>query len=114
MFVEVDVLEGANCSLTVNRMFMGLAEPVRVKRIIAPDPFGNEVNCVVTGWSCKGPCDAFAVPVEDSGEGVVLLLYGGTQGIRLKDMYNEEPWDLGSLRQWGEPCLLLDRDVDFD
>ena len=64
MFVEVDVLEGANCSLTVNRMFMGLAEPVRVKRIIAPDPFGNEVNCTVTGRSCKGPCDAFAVPVK--------------------------------------------------
>jgi len=43
----------------------------------------------------------------------VTLVYGGDQGIRLKTAENEEPWDLESPRQWGEPCLLLDRDVEM-
>ena len=113
MFIEVDVSEGPNCPLTVNRMFMALGKPTRVTRVIAPDPQSNDADCQVTGWSSSGPCDAYAVLVEDSGEGVVMLLYGGDQGIRLKQAYNEDPWDLESPRQWGEACLLLDRGVEL-
>ena len=112
MFIEVDVYEGLNCSLNVNRMFMALGKPNTVTKVIAPDPDGNDAECEVTGWTSSGPCQALAVLVEDSGEGVVMLLYGGEHGIRLKRVYDEEPWDLGSSRQWGEACLLLDRGVE--
>ena len=46
--------------------------------------------------------------VEDSGEGIVMLIYGGDEGIRLKPVDEKEA---SSPRQWGEPCLLLDKDV---
>ena len=62
---------------------------------------------MVTGWSSVGPVPAYAVHVEDSGEGVVLLIYGGDEGIRLKDGNSIDPWDLEDPSQWGEPCLLL-------
>ena len=57
------------------------------------------------------PCPAYSVLVEDSGEGIVMLIYGGDEGIRLKPVDEKEAWLLSSPRQWGEPCLLLDKDV---
>jgi hypothetical protein len=54
-----------------------------------------------------------AVLVEDSGDGLATLVYGGEQGIRLKAADDEGPWDLENSSQWGEPCLLLDRDVEI-
>ncbi len=112
MYIEVDVEEGPNC-WPLNRMFETLGVPTRVSRVVAPDPQGNNLLCQVTGWSESGPCAAYAVLVTDSGEGAVTLVYGGDQGIRLKTVEYEEPWDLESPRQWGEPCLLLDRDVEM-
>lgn len=113
MYVEVDVSEGPNCSWAVNCLFKALGTPAPVSRVAAPDPQGNDRLCQVTGWSSSGPYPASAVLVEDSGEGVVTLLYGGDHGLRLKVVENEEPWDLESPQQWGEPCLLLDRDVEL-
>ena len=48
---------------------------------------------------------------EDSGEGVVLLVYGGDHGIRLKPAELEEEWNLASPNQWGEACLMLSKDA---
>ena len=112
MFIEVDVSEGSNCPWALNRMFQTLGSPTPVSRVMASDPQDRDHLCEVTGWSSSGPCTAYGVLVEDSGEGVAMLIYGGDQGIRLKDTVNEEPWDLESPRQWGEPCLLLDKDVE--
>ena len=42
---------------------------------------------------------------------MVLLVYGGDQGIRLKVAESGEEWDLASDNQWGEPCLMLDKDT---
>ena len=111
LYIEVDVQEGRNSLLPVNKIFKALEAPAAVERIMAPDSLGNERWCAVTGWSSSGPCPALAALVEDSGEGVVTLLYGGDEGIRLKAVDAEESWDLDSPAQWGEPCLLLDRDV---
>ena len=115
MFVEVDVSESANCPLSVTKVFDAMQEPVQVTRVMAPDPADKDSMCDVTGWSSEfGPCPARAVLVEDSGEGIVMLIYGGDEGIRLKSSDEEEAWDLSSPRQWGEPCLLLDKDVRLD
>ena len=75
-------------------------------------PTGDDVLCQVTGWSSSGPCQGYAVLVADSGEGAVTLIYGGDQGVRLKPMDNHDAWDLANPDQWGEPCLLLDPDVE--
>ena len=44
---------------------------------------------------------------EDSGEGVVLLVYGGDEGLRLQPAESSDDWDLSNPAQWGEACLML-------
>lgn len=59
--------------------------------------------CRVTGWSSVAdgsPCAASTIPVEDSGSGTALLIYGGDWGLRLMPENGEEPF--------GEPYLLVD------
>ena len=111
MFLEIDVSESANCPLSINRMFDAMEQPVQVSRVMASDPEGTDLMCDVTGWSALGPCPAYAALVEDSGEGIAMLVYGGDEGIRLKAADCREDWNLTSSSQWGEACLLLDKSV---
>lgn len=94
-------------------MFDLISEPRPVTAVFTADAEGEDRWCDVTGWSDSGPCPALAVLSEDSGEGTVLLVYGGAQGIRLKPDDRHEDWDLASMNQWGEACLLLDKDAPF-
>ena len=111
MFIEVEVQEGANCSIALSRMYSALGEPEPIVWVLAPGPRGDTGAYEVTGWSAEGPCQAYAALVEDSGEGRALLVYGGDEGIRLRPKGSLEPWSIESEEQWGEPCLLLDSDV---
>lgn len=114
MLIEVEVTEGENSPLDLHRMFDLITEPRPVTRVFTADSAGIDRWCDVTGWDESGPCPAHAALSEDSGEGVVLLVYGGDQGIRLKSDDLPEDWDLASPRQWGEACLLLDKDALFE
>ena len=111
MLMEMDVTEGANSPLSVNRFFDLLDEPRPVNQVFAFDPSGTDLWCRVTGWDSDGPCQAMAALSEDSGEGVVLLVYGGDQGIRLSPLDSTEDWDLSNNGQWGEACLMLHKDA---
>ena len=51
---------------------------------------------------------------EDSGEGVVLLVYGGSEGIRLRPAGSGDEWDLNDPAQWGEACLMLGKDTSSE
>ena len=113
MFIEVEVIESANCPLSLTRMFDAMEDPVPVSEVVASDLMEEDQMCAVTGWSSSGPCPAYAVLVEDSGEGVAMLIYGGDEGIRLKPVESQDDWDLDSPNQWGEACLLLDKDVSL-
>ena len=114
MLLEIDVRAGANSPLDLNRIFDLITEPRHISRLVTADPTGEDLWCRVTGWSDDGPCPASAALSEDSGEGVVLLVYGGGQGIRLKPLDSSEEWDLASSNQWGEACLLLHKDAPFE
>ena len=109
--IEVEVTAGENSPLDVHRMFDLLSEPHIITAVFTADSLGEDRWCDVTGWCGSGPCPALAVLSEDSGEGVVLLVYGGDEGIRLKPDDCQEAWDLASVNQWGEACLLLDKDA---
>ena len=111
MFIEVEVQEGANCSFALSRMYSALGEPEPIVWVLAPGPRGDTGAYEVAGWSAEGPCQAYAALVEDSGEGRALLVYGGDEGIRLKPKGSLEPWSIENGDQWGEPCLVLDSDV---
>jgi hypothetical protein len=114
MFVEVDVEASSNCEYSLTRVYSAIGEPAPVIRADIPDRRGNLGLHEITGWSANGPCQAYAVEVEDSGEGRALLFYGGDDGIRLKPADSSEEWSLESDKQWGEPCLLLDLDTTFE
>lgn len=110
-YIDVEVEENDNC-WPLHRIFQTLGPVQAVTTVAAPDPMGVDAMCSVTGWSSNGPAPAYAVPVADSGEGIVTLIFGGDEGIRLKPVDTREQWDLQSPNQWGEPCLLLDPDVE--
>ena len=114
MLCEVEVEAGENSPMDLNRVFDLLSEPRSIKRVFTADPSGQDMWCEVTGWSRMGPCPAFAALSEDSGEGVVLLIYGGDDGIRLRPVGSPGDWDLSSGAQWGEPCLMLGKDAPVE
>ena len=113
MFIEVEVFEGPNCPWTFTRMFDAKEEPRPISKVRTLLSDRREGLCDITGWSEKGPCPAYAVLVEDSGEGRALLVFGGDQGVRLKPTEPDAPFDLNNSSQWGEPCLLLDVDTEI-
>ena len=107
MLVEVEVVSGENSPLDLHRMFDLLTDPMEVVRVYATNPMGEDLWCRVTGWSSQGPCIANSALAEDSGEGVVLLVYGGDEGLRLQPAGSADDWDLANSNQWGEACLML-------
>ena len=111
MLIEVEVSAGDNSPLDLHRMFDLLEEPRPVARVMAPNLMGVDVWCEVTGWDSGSPCQAMAALSEDSGEGVVLLIYGGGEGLRLRPAGSPGEWDIADAGQWGEACLMLGRDT---
>ena len=107
LYIEIDVDICPNTDFPALKVFQSIEEPWEVTQVVAPLPNGTLGSCSVTGWGNEGPVIAFAVNVFDSGEGTVLLIFGGEQGIRLKARDSIEPWSIDSPEQWGEPCLLL-------
>ena len=111
-YIEIDVESGRNSDLSITRIF----EPLDASREVswietAFRPDGWEGECDVTGWSSNGPIAARAVMVTASGDGAVVLIYGGDQGIRLRPSNSNADWDLDDPQQWGEPCLMLEPTV---
>ncbi len=111
MLIEVEVTAGENSPLALHRMFDLLEDPRPVSRVLAPNPLGEDVWCEVTGWDAEGPCPAMAALSEDSGDGVVLLIYGGSEGVRLRPADAPDRWALNDAAQWGEACLMLGKDT---
>ena len=107
MLVEVEVVSGENSPLDLHRMFDLLTDPIEVMRVFATNPMGEDLWCQVTGWSSEGECVAMSALAEDSGEGVVLLIYGGNEGLRMQPAWSGDSWELGNSVQWGEACLML-------
>jgi len=114
MLFEVEVLPDGNSPMELNRVFDLLDDPRAVARIFTADLTGEDRWCDVTGWSDQGQCPAYAVRAEDSGEGVILLVYGGNEGIRLKPVGLLDEWALDNASQWGEPCLMLAADAEYE
>ena len=113
MLYEVEVYDGGNSPLALDRVFDLLEEPRPVGRVVTADRMGVDGWQQVTGWDDEGPCAALAALAEDSGDGVILLVFGGSQGIRLKAGDDDGAWDLEDGGQWGEPCLMLDKATEY-
>ena len=73
---------------------------------------GDESPVQVIGWNkeTNSPCAAYACHVEESGDGIAVLIYGGTGGIRIKPLEDETEWRLGAPQQKGATHLVYPRD----
>jgi hypothetical protein len=108
MYFEVD--ENPNYPGSVSMRFKTLGPAKAIKQIRISDRNTDGEVCWVTGWcddAGHSLCPAYAQPVEESGQGLAYLIYGGNWGIRLKPVSLNEEWDLSSPNQWGEAFLLI-------
>jgi len=108
MYLEVD--DNPNYPGSVSMRFKELGPAQEIKQLRLSDRKSEEALCWVIGW-CDDMgqplCPAYAQQVEDSGQGLAYLIYGGNWGIRFKPVNLEEDWDLYSANQWGEAFLLI-------
>jgi hypothetical protein len=105
MFLRFD--ENENCGFVDDRVFTERSEAKEVSHVLRRRG-GDEKWCAVTGLDEQGaPIPAMARKVEDSGEGICFLVYGGKWGLRLKDPACADAWSLTDPHQWGEGFLLL-------
>lgn len=109
MFIDIE--SNPNTDTSFNMLFRDVSkarEAFCIKFMI-----GTEDQPVqVTGWDAEtnSPCPAFACQVEESGDGIALLIYGGSGGIRMKPLEDESPWDSSASTQWGDTHLVYPLD----
>lgn len=104
----IEILHNPNCVEVDTRIFHDLTPPQPVAQVCLEQESGTARWYAVTGWTAAGtPCPAFVQKVDDSGDGVALLVYGGDAGVRLQPVERNAPWRLGDLEQWGEPFLII-------
>lgn len=90
------------------RVFHDLEPPRPVSRVRLGRDGGEPRWHAVTGWTRgNAPCPALGRKVDDSGEGVVILVSGGDAGLRFQSAEGPGPWALAGPGQWGAPFLLI-------
>jgi hypothetical protein len=106
----IEIPDNPNCEAVELRVFHDLEPPKPVSQVRmehGPGLTGPQW-CALTGWTLAGsPCPALACKVDDSGEGVILLVSGGDAGLRLKPSSDPSAWSLDRPAQWGLPFLLI-------
>ena len=105
--IVLEIPPNDNCEAVDQRVFndLGAPQPVNAVRLLVDGKTAQW--CALTGWTLEGkPVPALAQKVDDSGEGVVYLIHGGSAGLRLSNQ-NPPVWDQASGKAWGEPFLLI-------
>lgn len=104
--IILDIPPNPNCDAT-ERVFHDVETARPVARIRLERARGVAAWYDVTGWTRAGtPCPALAQKIDDSGEGVAFLIYGGDAGLRFRPADSGEPWDLQNAHQWGDAFLI--------
>ncbi|MBI4598564.1 MAG: hypothetical protein HY737_09225 [Candidatus Omnitrophica bacterium] len=103
----IEIPHNPNCDAT-DRVFHELEPPQPVRRIRLERTLGVPEWFEVTGWMADGRrCPAMIQKVDDSGDGVAFLLFGGDGGLRFRPDGSTAPWKLTQPEQWGEPMMML-------
>lgn len=102
--------ENPNCEWIDGRVY-NETEAARPITHVLRQRQGKDVWCEITGLDddCK-VIPALARKVQDSGDGICYLVYGGAWGVRIKEPGCTHPWSLDDSHQWGEAFLLLPSD----
>lgn len=112
--ILIEIPENPNCGPVDLRVFHDLEPPRAIRRLRCERGTGAPRWYEVTGWTISGrPCAAQAQKVDDSGEGVAWLLYGGDAGLRFRPAGSSESWRLDNPQQWGESFRLVTEPADI-
>ena len=112
--VVVDIAPNPNCDPVDLRVFNDVEPPRRVAQVCLEYAPGHRAWFEVAGWAAEGaPVPAQARRVDDSGEGLAVLITGGTAGLRLRPAGSGGSWRLDDAGQRGEPFLLLADDGEI-
>ena len=105
----IEIPPNPNCEPVELRVFHDLEPPRPVTHVRLERPQGGGPSWyTVTGWTASGALSpALARKVDDSGEGVALLVSGGDAGLRLQPEADAAAWRLDDARQHGAPFLLV-------
>ncbi len=111
--VVIEIPMNPNCEAVETRVFHDLESPRPVRQVRLERTPGQPAWYAVVGWTTSGTtCQALAQKVDDSGDGVALLLHGGDAGLRLQPAGQETQWELGHPEQWGEPFIITADSAD--
>ena len=103
----IEIVDNPNCQAT-ERVFHDVEAPQPVAQVRLTQANNTPQWYDIIGWSAEGhPCPAWLQKVDDSGEGVSLLIFGGDAGLRLRPTQSSREWSVQDPVQWGEPFLLL-------
>ena len=106
----IEIAPNLNCEPVELRVFHDLEPPRPITQVCleAVAGGGGPQWYAITGWTTAGTtCLALARKVDDSGEGVALLVSGGDAGLRLRPAASNAPWRLEDQTQQGVPFLLI-------
>lgn len=111
--VVVEIPENANCPQLDMRVFHDLDAARSVHKVRLERHAGEYAWYEVVGWTqMHKPCPAYVNKVDDSGDGVAFLVYGGEFGLRLRPEGQQTDWKLEDADQWGESLLILGDESD--
>jgi|TARA_B110000438_G_C15243959_1_gene406830 hypothetical protein len=108
MFLEVE--PSSNCQESVGKMYNVISQSRKISSL-QYEKDGKDVLVSITGWDGENetPCPAYACQIEESGDGVALLIYGGKGGVRMKTADDNSEWDANNANQWSESHLVYPR-----
>ena len=106
--VVIEIPQNSNCEPIDLRVFHDVEAARGVSLVSLERLPGQAAWYEVTGWTHAGqPCPVLARKVDDSGEGLAVLVTGGDAGLRLRPAGSTEAWSMNDPRQWGAPFLLM-------
>ena len=109
--VVIEIDPNPNCEPMDQRVFHNAEEARPVLRVCVGRDNAAPAWWDVTGWTVAGaPCPALGCRVDDSGDGLAVLIFGGDAGLRLRPKGSAGPWSLKDPAQWGSPLLILGSD----
>ena len=111
--VVVEIPQNPNCEPVDLRVFHDVGAARAVRQVHLEQTPGRPAWYEVTGWTlARTACPALARKVDDSGEGLAVLVTGGDAGVRLRPAGRIGTWGLEEVEQWGAPFLLLANDAN--
>lgn len=113
IFLEVE--DNPNSEYMPLMVYEAHAAPILIERIRLDEPDRMGIFEVI-GWSSDGggtAVPAAYVPVSDSGQARVHLIFGADWGIRLRPDGSAEEWALNAPDQFGEPYMMLISEGDL-